>query len=154
MFSCCCHLINRSINMAVKKFDPIGDFAVQIVRYLIHKAKEAITQGINASEGDYTWQTFVKESGSLAQSISDLHPGGQHDHQRLARVNFNRQATKFIRWLADGRGKTMGRQQLCLWPNCPSNIITVSSRISKNICRKNWIDRVQAWWEQRRHQGW
>jgi hypothetical protein len=78
----------------LKKFDPAGDFACQIVRYLIHKAKEA-------SEGDYTWKTCE----SLARSISDNHPGGQGDNCRLARINFNRQATKFVDWLANGRGK-------------------------------------------------
>jgi hypothetical protein len=89
----------------LKKFDPTGDFACQIVRYLIHKAKEARDQGVNASEGDYTWKTFAKECESLARSIADNHPGGQSDNCRLARINFNRQATKFVDWLANGRGK-------------------------------------------------
>jgi hypothetical protein len=101
---CCCP---RPTNIMApkKKFDPTGDFACQIVRYLIHKAKEARDQGVNASEGDYTWKTFAKECESLARSISDNHPGGQGDNCRLARINFNRQATKFVDWLANGRGK-------------------------------------------------
>ena len=91
----------------MKKFDPTGDFACQIVRYLIHKAKEAQDQGVNASEGDYTWKTFAKECESLAQSIADNHPGGEGDNCRLARINYNKQATKFVDWLANGRGKCL-----------------------------------------------
>jgi hypothetical protein len=61
------------------RFDPTGDFALSIVRYLIQKAKDALAQGINASEGDYSWQTFASEAESLVKSIAEKHPGGQHD---------------------------------------------------------------------------
>jgi hypothetical protein len=86
------------------KFDPFGEFSASIARYCIQKAQEALGQGVNASEGDYSWQTFAKDQASLAKSIADRHPGGQSDHYRLARTNYNRQASKFQEWLASGRG--------------------------------------------------
>lgn len=133
--------------MAVKKFDPTGDFAAHIVRYLLQKAKEALGSGVSASEGDFTWQTFGKVNGPLAQSISDVHPGGQHDHQRLARVNYNRQASKFVRWLADGRGELTRPQETSVVYSslipCLFSLLRlghVSSRISENICTQSRTD--------------
>jgi hypothetical protein len=87
------------------RFDPTGEFAASITRYLIQKAQEALHQGVNASEGHFTWETFRRECGSLVQSIANKHPGGQSDPSRLARNNFKKQATKFTEWLASGRGK-------------------------------------------------
>jgi len=87
------------------RFDPNGDFSLNIHQYLLNKAKEGIELGVNGSEADYSWQTFFKECESLAKAIAHKHPGGQSDSFRLARTNFHRQASRFVNWLANGRGK-------------------------------------------------
>lgn len=89
------------------RFDPSGQLSSSIARYCITKAQETLGQGISASEGDYSWETFKKDNSSLAQSIADKHPGGPGDHFRLARSNYNKQKDKFISWLASGRGKSI-----------------------------------------------
>ena len=86
-------------------FQPFGEFAKQIVFYLIQKANEAKESGINASEGDFSWDTFRSQNDSLCQAIAEKHPGGQSDNLRLCRNNFNTQKKRFTDWLASGRGK-------------------------------------------------
>jgi hypothetical protein len=87
------------------RFDPTGELAASIACYCIQKAQEALGQGVNASEGDYTWETFKKDSASCAKYIAERHPGGQSDPFRLACTNYATQVKKFLEWLASGRGK-------------------------------------------------
>jgi hypothetical protein len=87
------------------RFDPQGEFSLSIARYLLQKAQEALGQGVSAKDADFAWETFRKECFTLAKSIADRHPGGKSDSFRLARVNFNKQASRFVQWLSSGRGR-------------------------------------------------
>ena len=122
------------------RFDPHGEFAASIARYCIQKAQEALGQGVNASEGDYSWESFRKESSSLAKTIADKHPGGQADHYRLARNNYNKQAAKFVDWLASGRGKEV----VVLMSN--GTFISHIYRLSESFFAESWTDRIWSWW--------
>ena len=85
-------------------FRPTGRFAIEIARHNLRKAKAAVREGLAASKGDYSWDTFKAECPELLAEIAQAHPGGSDDPNRLARDNIRKQTLKFVKWLETGEG--------------------------------------------------
>jgi hypothetical protein len=82
-------------------FDPTtGDFGL-LVKLIMTKHKIRVSMPV---------KVIIHHGRRLLKSVNhwldQFRPGGQGDNCHLARINFNRQATKFVDWwLANGRGK-------------------------------------------------
>lgn len=86
-------------------FERNGAFAVFYSRWCLDQVRRALTQGLQPDAADLTWGHFCRHNQAYANTVADAHPGTGGDKLKLARQNFDKQAKRLLKWIADGKGK-------------------------------------------------